>query len=56
MRMVPDVAAHADPTTGFEIFVYGDARVIGGTSAAAALYAGLFASFGQKRGFITPEL
>ena len=56
MRMVPDVAAHADPRNGYKIFVYDTERVIGGTSAAAALYAGLFASFGRKRGFITPEL
>jgi hypothetical protein len=56
MRMVPDIAAHADPETGYRIFVGGQPRVIGGTSAAAALYAGLFAAFGPKRGFITPEL
>jgi hypothetical protein len=56
MRMVPDVAAHADPETGYRIFVGGQPRVIGGTSAATALYAGLFAAFGPKRGFITPEL
>jgi subtilase family serine protease len=56
MRMVPDVAAHTDPVTGYRIFVGGEPRVIGGTSAAAALYAGLFAAFGPKRGFITPEL
>jgi hypothetical protein len=29
---------------------------IGGTSAVAPLYAGLFASFGTKLGFVTPEL
>jgi kumamolisin len=56
MRMVPDVAAHADPRTGYKIFVHGSQLAIGGTSAATALYAGLFASFGPKRGFITPEL
>jgi Subtilase family len=56
MRMVPDVAAHADPLTGYRIFVGGKPRIVGGTSAAAALYAGLFAAFGPKRGFITPEL
>ena len=56
MRMVPDVAIHADPRIGYRFFVNGAERVIGGTSAAAALYAGLFASFGQKRGFITPDL
>jgi len=29
---------------------------IGGTSAVAPLYAGLFAAFGTKLGFVTPEL
>ncbi len=56
MRMVPDVAAHADPRTGYKILVHGKELAIGGTSAATALFAGLFASFGPKRGFITPEL
>jgi hypothetical protein len=56
MRMVPDVAAHADPHTGYRIFVGDKPYVIGGTSAATALYVGLFAAFGRKRGFITPEL
>ncbi len=55
-RMVPDVAADADPNTGYEIFLHGAPMVIGGTSAVAPLYAGLFASFGTKLGFITPEL
>jgi hypothetical protein len=55
-RMVPDIAAHADPLTGYRIYVRDNPRVIGGTSAATALYAGLFAAFGPKRGFITPEL
>lgn len=55
-RMVPDVAANADPETGYEIVLYGKPLVIGGTSACAPLYAGLFASFGQKLGFVTPTL
>jgi len=55
-RMVPDVAADADPHTGYEIVLYGGPTVVGGTSAVAPLYAGLFASFGTKLGFITPEL
>jgi kumamolisin len=55
-RMVPDVAANADPNTGYEIILYGAPTVVGGTSAVAPLYAGLFASFGTKLGFITPEL
>jgi kumamolisin len=55
-RMVPDVAANADPNTGYGIILYGASTVVGGTSAVAPLYAGLFASFGTKLGFITPEL
>jgi kumamolisin len=55
-RMVPDVAANADPNTGYEIVFDGSSEVAGGTSTAAALYAGLFAAFGSKLGFITREL
>ena len=55
-RLVPDVAANADPNTGYEIILYGASTVVGGTSAVAPLYAGLFASFGTKLGFVTPEL
>jgi kumamolisin len=55
-RMVPDVAANADPTTGYHILLNGQWQVVGGTSAVAPLYAGLFAAFGTKLGFITPKL
>ena len=55
-RMVPDVAANADPNTGYEIILRGAQEVVGGTSAVAPLYAGLFAALGTKIGFITPEL
>jgi len=55
-RMVPDVAANADPATGYQIVVGGQTEVVGGTSAVAPLYAGLFAAFGEKLGFVTPEL
>jgi subtilase family serine protease len=55
-RMVPDVAANADPNTGYNIVVHGAQAPIGGTSAVAPLYAGLFAAFGTKLGFITPKL
>jgi kumamolisin len=55
-RMVPDVAADADPNTGMEIIVHGAQAVVGGTSADAPLFAGLFASFGTKLGFVTPTL
>lgn len=55
-RMVPDVAANADPATGYSVVVHGVYRVVAGTSAVAPLYAGLFASFGRKLGFVTPNL
>ena len=55
-RMVPDVAADADPQTGYNIYVQGAETVVGGTSAVAPLYAGLFAAFGKKLGFVTPTL
>jgi len=55
-RMVPDVAADADPNTGYNIFVHGSTTVVGGTSAVAPLYAGLFAALGKKLGFVTPTL
>ena len=42
-RMVPDVAGDADPNTGYDIYVHGAGTVVGGTSAVAPLYAGLFA-------------
>jgi kumamolisin len=55
-RLVPDVAANADPDTGYEIVVYGQQQIVGGTSAVAPLYAGLCAALGKKVGFITPTL
>jgi len=55
-RMVPDVSANADPTMGYQIIVNGNEVTAGGTSAVPPLYAGLFASFGRKLGFITESL
>jgi kumamolisin len=55
-RMVPDVAANADPNTGYLIVVNGQEIPIGGTSAVAPFFAGLFASFGRQLGFLTPTL
>ena len=58
-RMVPDVSANADPDTGYEIFVHGQPMVVGGTSAVAPLYAGLFAAMSasdDKLGDAGPEL
>jgi kumamolisin len=51
-RGVPDVAANADPQTGYEIFVHGQSQVVGGTSAVAPLYAGLLAAFGKMILFV----
>jgi kumamolisin len=55
-RMVPDIAADADPLTGYSMVVHGLPITMGGTSAVAPLYAGLFAAIGNKLGFITPTL
>jgi subtilase family serine protease len=55
-RMVPDVAGDADETTGYKIVVHGQEAPVGGTSAVAPLYSGLFAAFGKKLGFVTPKL
>ncbi len=54
-RMVPDVAANADPNTGYNIIVHGKALSFGGTSAVAPLYAGLFAAFGRKLSLALPQ-
>jgi kumamolisin len=55
-RMVPDVAANADPETGYNVVLNGQISTTGGTSAVAPLYSGLFAAFGVKLGWVTPEL
>lgn len=55
-RMVPDVSADADPNTGLLIYSGGSLYQVGGTSGVAPLYAGLFASFGKKLGFVSPTL
>ena len=55
-RMVPDVAANADPNTGCNIVVHGNTITRGGTSVVAPFYAGLFAAFGKKLHFVTPTL
>ncbi|HKM63431.1 MAG TPA: S53 family peptidase [Acidisphaera sp.] len=59
-RGVPDVAADADPATGYVISVDGERQVIGGTSAAAPLWAGLIAlgnqSAGRRAGLVNPAL
>lgn len=55
-RLVPDVAADADPSTGYEIYYQGAPQVVGGTSAVAPLVSGLFAAFGKKLGFVGDKL
>lgn len=55
-RMVPDIAANADPETGYVVVINGQSEVIGGTSAVAPLYAGLAAACGTKLGWIGPKL
>jgi kumamolisin len=59
-RGVPDVASDADPNTGYSVRVDGATQVIGGTSAAAPLWAGLIAllnqSLGKNVGFVNPKL
>lgn len=42
-RGVPDVSSDADPNSGYQVVVDGRSQIIGGTSAAASLWAGLFA-------------
>ena len=49
-RGVPDVAAVADPATGYVVRVDGSNLVIGGTSAVAPLMAGLIALINQQKG------
>jgi kumamolisin len=55
-RMVPDIAAVADPSTGYEIYFGGVPEIVGGTSAVAPLYAGLLAAAGKKLGFVSDKL
>ena len=59
-RGVPDVAADADPQTGYEVLVDGTSAVYGGTSAVAPLWAGLIARInaltGRSAGFMNPAL
>jgi len=59
-RGVPDVAANADPATGYAIRVDGEVAVVGGTSAVAPLWAGLIAllnqAIGKPVGFLNPTV
>lgn len=59
-RGLPDVAANADPNTGYKVLVDGEELVIGGTSAVAPLMAAFIALVNEKKpqpvGFIHPQL
>lgn len=59
-RGVPDLAAVADPETGYNVYYKGKAQIIGGTSAVAPLMAGLIARINQIKkkpvGFIQPKI
>jgi subtilase family serine protease len=55
-RMVPDLAANADPATGYSLFVHGQWGVVGGTSAVAPLQAGYWAALGKKPGDILTKI
>lgn len=64
MRNIPDVALNSDPMTGYAIYFSGRWTNIGGTSAAAPLWAGFAALVNQQRqanglrqiGFLNPIL
>ncbi len=59
-RGVPDVAADADPSTGYQVYVDGQQQVFGGTSAVAPLWAALACrlaqALGAKLGLLQPAL
>jgi kumamolisin len=59
-RGVPDVAANADPATGYSVRIDGQNTVVGGTSAVAPLWAGLIArlnqALGKPVGFLNPTI
>lgn len=59
-RGVPDIAADADPNTGYTILVDGSQMAIGGTSAVAPMMSGLLALINEEKGkavgFIHPLL
>jgi kumamolisin len=59
-RGLPDLAADADPATGYRVYLDGAATVFGGTSAVAPLVGGLIACIngqqGHPCGFLNPLL
>jgi kumamolisin len=59
-RGVPDVSGNANPATGYDVIIDGQASVVGGTSAVAPLWAGLIAcmnsALGKPVGLLNPLL
>jgi kumamolisin len=58
-RIIPDVAADAAGSTGYFMIAQGTPQIVGGTSAATPLWAGLLTRIiqaGKKVGFLTPRL
>ncbi|MGY1503605.1 S53 family peptidase [Streptomyces sp. QTS52] len=59
-RGVPDVAADADPKTGYRVLIHGRDEIIGGTSAVAPLWAALTVrlaeALGHPLGMLQPVL
>jgi kumamolisin len=49
-RAIPDVAANADPSTGYLTMSGGKLQIVGGTSAAAPLWASLIARINAANG------
>jgi kumamolisin len=59
-RGLPDVAANADPNTGYRVILQGESEIVGGTSAASALWAAVIACINAtariRVGFLNPLL
>ena len=59
-RGVPDVAAHGDPQSGYQVIIDGVHQIVGGTGGSASLWAGLIAimnqALGRDVGFFNPVL
>jgi hypothetical protein len=59
-RGVPDVAINGSPRSGYQIYVDGQAQVVGGTPGSASLWAALIArlnqGLGDRVGWLNPAL
>ncbi len=59
-RGIPDVASNASPSSGYLLYLQGRYTIVGGTSIAAPLWAGLIAlinqGVGRNIGYINPAL